>query len=252
MADVRTLAITDHHQVEPYAEVVELAASLGVALIPAVELDCLAGERRVDLLGYWIDPAAPSLTQFLARWPGGAQQMLADRATLSALGALVGLDLTPERLQAASGKRPPGLADLFTTLVRAGVAPTIGAAFRQWEELRLAGKLPRSARRYAPVQDGAAAIRAAGGVVTLAHPGLVRDDATVRRLLAAGVVDAIETPYAGYWHDGAARNALYRALADEFSLPTSAGSDYHAYPFSDVKLGMDVPAGTLARLRAAG
>lgn len=35
----------------------------------------------------------------------------------------------------------------------------------------------------------------------------------------------------------------------EYGLPTSAGSDYHAYPFSPVQLGVKVAAGTSARLR---
>jgi len=51
MGDVRTLAITDHHRVEAYLEAVEPAARLGVTLIPAIELDCLADGKRVGPVG---------------------------------------------------------------------------------------------------------------------------------------------------------------------------------------------------------
>jgi 3',5'-nucleoside bisphosphate phosphatase len=250
MADVRTLAITDHHHAEAYREGAELAEQLGVTLIPAIELDCLAGGRRVDLLGYWINPEAPALRAFLARWPSGAQQLLAEGAGLTRLAAGLGVAIDASRLRALAAPREPSLYDLFVLLVRLGWAPTLGSAFQRWEALRAAGQLPRSDRVYASVEEGAAAIRAAGGVVALAHPGLVRDDATVTQLLAGRVVDAVETPYASYWQHGDERNARYRDMAGEYGVPTSAGTDYHAYPFSPIRLGVEVPAGTVARLRA--
>ena len=252
MGDVRTLAITDHHHVSAYLEAVEPAAQLGVTLIPAVELDCLADGKRVDLLGYWIRPTAPELASFVERWPSGAQQLLRDEGALARLGAGLGVAIEAAQLRALAAPREPSLYDLFVLVVRLGGAPTLGAAFQRWEAARRAGQFPRTNRVYAPVEEGAAVIRASGGVVALAHPGLVRDDATVARLLAEGVVDALEAPYGGYWTDGEQRNTVYQRLAQEYGVPTSAGSDYHAYPFSPVRLGMDVAAGTLARLRKAG
>ncbi len=252
MGDVRTLAITDHHRVEAYLEAVEPAARLGVTLIPAIELDCLADGKRVDLLGYWIKPNAPELTAFLQRWPSGAEQLLRDEAALSRLSANLGSPVDVAVLRAVAAPREPSFYDLFVLLVRLGWAPTLGAAFQRWEAARRVGQFPRTNRVYAPVEEGATVIRAAGGVVALAHPGLVRDDATVARLLAGRVVDALEAPYGGYWADGEQRNAAYRHLAHEHGMPTSAGSDYHAYPFSPVRLGVEVAVGTLARLRTAG
>lgn len=254
MGDIRTLAITDHHHVEAYAEAVDLAAALGVTLIPAIELDCKAGERRVDLLGYWIQPDAPVLTAFLERWPLAIRHLLQDAAALARLATALGAPLEREDLLAASAPREPSLYDLFVVLVQKRWAPTLGAAFQRWEALRREGHFPRLDRPFPSVEEGATVIRATGGVVSLAHPALVRngtvcDDATVRRLITDGVVDAIETPYGGYWTNGAEKNAQHQRLAEEHGLPTSAGSDYHAYPFSTVQLGMDVPHGTAERLR---
>lgn len=248
MGDIRTLAITDHHHVEAYLEAADLARTLGVTLIPAIELDCLSGDRRVDLLGYWISPTAPALRAFLAQWPSAAAQFLGDDAAWFAAG--FGVAISAAQLRAVAAPRDPSLYDLFVLLVRLGWAPTLGAAFQRWEAMRAAGQIPRLNRRYAPVEEGTAVIRAAGGVATLAHPALVRDDATVERLLAEHVVDAIEAPYASYWTDSEERNTHYRRLAEQYGVPTSAGSDYHAYPFSPVRLGLEVPAGTLERLRA--
>jgi predicted metal-dependent phosphoesterase TrpH len=196
MGDIRTLAITDHHHAEAYREAADLAGALGVTLIPAIELDCLCDGRRVDLLGYWIDPSAPDLRSFLARWPSGTAQWLSDDAALATFAAGFGVTIKAAQLQTIAAPRAPSLYDLFVLLVGLGWAPTLGGAFRRWEAMRTAGQLPRPHRRYASVEEGAAAIRASGGVVSLAHPALVRDDATVERLLAERVVDAIEAPYA--------------------------------------------------------
>ncbi len=252
MGDIRTLAITDHHHAEAYLEAADLARTLGVTLIPAIELDCLSNDRRVDLLGYWITPTAPALRAFLARWPSAATQLLGDDATLAWFAAGFGVTIDAAQLRTVAAPRDPSLYDLFVLLVGLGWAPTLGAAFQRWETMRAAGQIPRLHRRYAPVEEGAAAVRAAGGVVSLAHPALVRDDPTVEHLLAERVVDAIEAPYASYWTGGDERNTHYRRLAEQYGVPTSAGSDYHAYPFSPVHLGVEVSAGTLERLRQAG
>jgi 3',5'-nucleoside bisphosphate phosphatase len=251
MGDIRTMAITDHHHAEAYLEAADLARALGVTLIPAIELDCLSGDKRVDLLGYWIDPAAAALVAFLERWPSGATQLLSDDVTFSWFASGFDVQIDAAQLREVAAPRAPSFYDLFVLLVGLGWAPTLGAAFQRWEAMRAAGQLPRLNRRYAPVEEGAAAIRAAGGVVSLAHPALVRDDATVERLLAEHAVDAIEAPYASYWNAGEERNTHYRRLAEQYGVPTSAGSDYHAYPFSPVRLGVDVPAETVERLRAA-
>lgn len=249
MGDIGTLAITDHHHVEGYLEAADLAPKLGVTLIPAIELDCLAAGKRVDLLGYWITPTAPELVAFLERWPSGVQHVLHDGEALDRLTATLGVTVEAAELCAIAAPRDPSLYDLFLLLVAKGWAPTLGAAFQRWDALRAAGQFPRLNRQYAPVEEGAAVIRAGGGVVALAHPGLVRDDAMVKHLLTDRVVDAIETPYGGYWTQGEELNAGYRQLATNYGVPTSAGSDYHAYPFSPVRLGVEVEAGTLERLR---
>ena len=251
LADVRTLAITDHHQIEGYEEARPLAGRYGVELIPAIELDCQVDGKRVDLLGYFIDPTAPALTTFLKTWPGGARQFLDDELTLSALAASRGVAFDVKRLRAIADGRPPALIHFALYLVERGWGATLGDVYKGVGALLRQGGLPRGPRRYPPAEQAAAVLRSVGGVVSLAHPGLLRDDALVRRLATEGLVDAIEAPYLGYWTDGDAINARTAAIAQELGVPTSAGSDYHAYPFSPVQLGVDVPRGTLARLRAA-
>ena len=60
---IHTLAITDHDNANGYRAGLALAHSLGIDLIPALELTCRwdaarmpPGRSDIDLLGYFIDP----------------------------------------------------------------------------------------------------------------------------------------------------------------------------------------------------
>jgi hypothetical protein len=67
------------------------------------------------------------------------------------------------------------------------------------------------------------AIRDAGGVAALAHPGLLGRDDLIPDLVAAGMA-ALEVYHAG--HDDVAR-ARYAELARRDDLAATGGSDYH-------------------------
>lgn len=250
MADIRTLAITDHHAVGGYLQAAPHAERLGVSLIPAIELDCRAWGRRVDLLGYWIDPYNLELQQFLQHWRGGVHALLHDEAVLSALFALKQCPFDLDDFREQADQQFPSYPRLLEILVANGWAATIGDAYRQMQHFSRQGLLPRVQRRDPSIEEGAGVLRAAGGVVVLAHPEIVHDDDVVRRIAGSGLVDALESPYGGYWADREERNAHYALMAAEFNLPTSGGSDYHAYPFSDVPLGVEVDEAEFERLKA--
>src|ERR687887_2349582 len=71
-AGVECLALTDHDSVAGVAEAAAAGEELGVLVIPGVELsvrdvDPGTGERSEDhLLGFFVDPSAPSLRAYLA------------------------------------------------------------------------------------------------------------------------------------------------------------------------------------------
>jgi predicted metal-dependent phosphoesterase TrpH len=68
-----------------------------------------------------------------------------------------------------------------------------------------------------------ATIHEAGGVASLAHPGLIGRDEWVRDFAASGL-DALEAFHSE--HDAAATRR-YLALAAQFGLAVSGGSDFH-------------------------
>ncbi len=80
--------------------------------------------------------------------------------------------------------------------------------------------MPRRAPPPGAVVD---VIRSAGGLASLAHPGLLRRDDLLPALVEAGL-GAIEVYHAE--HD-AATEAHYRAVARRYGLAISGGSDCH-------------------------
>ncbi len=240
LSDIPILAITDHHTTAGYREASEEAHAVGVTLIPAIELDCWYEGRRADLLGYWIDPDHPRLTALLQRWPSGIGQLLSDDLFYRSLNTLLPSPLTPANIKSVPSSEAQTLFMLMRLLVQHGFAPTLGQAFQRFHNLQQAGILERTPHHYVSVEEATQTLRAAGGIVTLAHPALIRNDDIVRNLVDSGLIDALEAPYTSYWTDKDAKNQRYAALAEETGLARTAGSDYHAYPHSTTQLGVDV------------
>jgi predicted metal-dependent phosphoesterase TrpH len=79
------------------------------------------------------------------------------------------------------------------------------------------------ARSGARAAEVIAVIREAGGIASLAHPGLTCRDDLVPELAAAGLT-ALEARHSD--HD-TAMEAHYRLLANQHGLAVSGGSDFH-------------------------
>jgi hypothetical protein len=248
--EVSTLAITDHHALGGYREAQPAAERLHMCLIPAIELDCRSEDRRVDLLGYWIDPEYAQLQEFLRQYRGSVGWMMRDRAFLGAVFGAHGIAYNEAAFHEFAGTDEPTYPMLVEYLVAAGWGRSLGQVFGSLKQLSLSGSLPRIKRTDPPVELASQVLRAAGGVVVLAHPALIRDDDVVRHIAASGHVDAIESPYTSYWTGGDDKNAAYARLAGEFGLATSGGSDFHAYPHTDATLGVELPVDVLTALRA--
>ena len=64
---LRALALTDHDTVASIREGEEAAIQAGIMFISGIELTCLRHGKEVHILGYHIDPEAPSLVTYMKR-----------------------------------------------------------------------------------------------------------------------------------------------------------------------------------------
>jgi predicted metal-dependent phosphoesterase TrpH len=111
----------------------------------------------------------------------------------------------------------PAVAD---ALVSAGRAATRSEAFDLWLGEGRPAFVPR---RGAGAREVIDVIHDAGGLASIAHPGLLQMDDLVEALTASGL-DAIEACHSE--HD-AETEAYYRDMAMRLGVAVSGGSDFH-------------------------
>jgi len=225
-AGVRVLALADH---DTLAGVRELCApgggELPLDLVPAVEINSVAGgihdlwEGELHILGLGVDPADEPFEAALRR----QRDSRAVRFGII-LGRLRDLEMPvdegAEALPVAPGASL-GRLQIARLLVAAGHAPSVDAAMQ--------GLLARGKPAYVPRQglgpwEAIAAIRAAGGLPTLAHFA----DAPARRNLVAELIEAgLGGLEVHYRHFDAEAVAEMAAVARALRLVPTGGSDYH-------------------------
>ncbi len=206
-------AVTDHDSMDAFAE---LRGQAG--LVPGVEATASHDGREVHVVGLGVDPDHQVLVAFLA----GIRELRRERLTAliarlpeSVARGLCLADLEDGRAHAL------GRNHLARALVRRGGAKTIQDAFNR----HLADEHVRdpSLPQFPPVSAACAAIRAAGGIAILAHPGIYATRAAIEPLLDEGC-DGLELAHPGL---SPALAIELAALCDARGLFASCGSDLH-------------------------
>lgn len=217
-AGLTIISITDHDTTAGYQSARAHAAGAGLELVPGVEISAVSGGRDVHVLGYFLDAASPSLHAFLDRQRADRLRRVAEMSDrLARLGCPI--DAGPV-LAAAKTGRSVGRPQIAEALVSAGHVRTRSEAFDRFLEYGGAAYVPRQG---ASPEEVVGIIHAAGGLASLAHPGVTDRDAVIDRMVEAGL-DAIEVRHAD--HD-AATESRYRRLAGERGLLVTGGSDFH-------------------------
>jgi 3',5'-nucleoside bisphosphate phosphatase len=218
-AGITVLSVTDHDTTAGLRAAHAAAQDAGITLIDGIEITAIEAERDVHVLGYFFDPTDAGLLTFLAEQR--EDRMRRVREIVERLDA-VGLSIDPAPLFAAArdGARSIGRPHVADALVAAGHAVDRSDAFDRLIGSQGCAFVPRRGRTAAEV---VAVIRAAGGIASLAHPGITRRDDLIPSLAAAGLT-ALEACHSD--HD-AQTQARYRALAAQYGLAITGGSDFH-------------------------
>jgi 3',5'-nucleoside bisphosphate phosphatase len=218
-AGLQIIAVTDHDTVAGLNEARAAARVRGVRLVDGIEVTAVECGRDVHVLGYFFEPEHDALTTLLDRQRvARIERVRAIGSRLAALGPIVDVDAL---LQAASlENRSIGRPAIADALVAAGHAVDRHDAFERW----LGAGAPGFVERRGPSLDEVVdAIGRAGGIASLAHPGLLGLDDQIPRFAAAGL-DAIEARHRDHDADAEMR---YRRVAADLDLAVSGGSDFH-------------------------
>jgi predicted metal-dependent phosphoesterase TrpH len=217
---LQTISVTDHDTFAGLREAGEAARHWGLRLVSGVEITAVEGERDVHMLAYFIDPSNQPFAGFLVAQR--ADRIRRVREIAERLASL-GYGIESAQLVASApdrGGHSIGRPQIADALIAAGHARDRDDAF----DRLLGNGCPAFVPRCGPTPEAVVSlVREAGGVVSMAHPGLTRMDHIIAPLAAAGLA-SLEVRHSD--HD-LATEQHYRALAAEHALAVSGGSDFH-------------------------
>lgn len=218
-AGITTLAVTDHDTVAGLEAARRAAALRGLTFVNGIEITAVENGRDVHVLGYFFDPDHEHLRGFLQAQRADRMRRVREMAErLAAAGAPI--DPEPLLIGAAERDRSIGRPALAGALMAAGHVQTRDEAFERYLGRGRPAFVPR---RGASACDVVRMIAVAGGLSSLAHPGLTSLDAVIPAMAAAGL-DALEARHTDHDQETETR---YRLIAAELGLAVSGGSDYH-------------------------
>lgn len=217
-AGIRTMSVTDHDTVAALPEIEIVAAASGISFVPGIEITAVHEGRDIHVLGYFFDRSNAALGAFLERQRADRIRrvnVMADK--LADMGKPIDREAV---LASRSSGKSLGRPMVAKALVRAGHVLDTRQAFDQLIGEGKPAFIPRSGPAPAEV---IAIINSAGGVASLAHPGLLRRDDLIPAMVDAGLT-AVEAFHSE--HDPTTTEH-YVALADRHGILVSGGSDYH-------------------------
>ncbi len=212
-------AVTDHDTVASIPAVEALARREGLAFLRGVEVSTRLDGRVLHILAYDFDPENAVLTALLHE-----NRLVLDRASDEAIESLIaaGYPIDRDDYAAYTYERTRGGWKAYNFLLDRGLCSGIRDYFERWGPV-----LPPDPPPFIPPDKAIAAIREAGGVPILAHPGAslrpgVTDEG-LRPLLDLGIAGVECYSYA---HDEATTRFCLDWCA-RHGLLVTGGSDCH-------------------------
>lgn len=240
---LRVLALTDHDSTDGLLEAAQTASRLDIDLIPGIEINTDVAGGEVHVLGYFPEYERPAF-QAVLKVLRDARERRGQRMVelLNEQGIAVSWERVREIAKGSVGR--PHVAK---ALLEAGYVKTIGEAFDTYIGKGCYAYVPRY--RLTPV-DAVHLIVSANGLPVIAHPielpGLAELRNWLPELCEAGMA-GLETYYGPYT---TAEEQALRALADEFHLIPTGGTDFHGPGIHPTPLGgRPVPPEAVERLK---
>ncbi len=230
---VELWALTDHDEVGGQQRAREAASEVGLPWLSGVEISVTFAGTTVHIVGLGFDERDAMLVAGLRATRGGREQRAREMAR--------GLEQAGIEGAFEGASKYVGNPELISRthfarhLVDAGVCADTQAVFRKYLVEGRPGYVPH---RWASLGDAVRWITQAGGVAVIAHPGRYRFSPNEEFALFSEFKDhggkGVEVVTGSHY---SADFAKYGAMALEFGLLASRGSDFHAPGESYADLG---------------
>ncbi|HYQ72031.1 MAG TPA: PHP domain-containing protein [Gammaproteobacteria bacterium] len=232
VAGVEVLALTDHDTTAGIAAATACAQTLGMRLLPGVEISVSWGGQTVHVLGLGIDPGCEVLQAGL----GGLRTFRDWRAVeIGRRLARAGIGGCYDGARKLAKGSIVGRTHFAQHLVATGHAASVREVFKRFLVNNKPGHV---AGQWADLEAVMSWIAAAGGMAVIAHPARYAMTASKLRRLIGEFREcggcAIEVVSGSHSRDNIAAMA---ALSRSEKMLASCGSDYHGPENPWVRLG---------------
>lgn len=216
-ANIEVIAITDHDTISGCEEAKLSGIKHGITVIPGVELSTTYQNKPIDILGYNFSFTKP-LESILKK----AREERESRAfrIIEKLNEQ-NIPLTINDVRNFSGDGLIARPHIAKAVVKKGYAKNTQTVFDRY----LADGKPCSIEKMIlSPKEAIDLIHECGGIASLAHPGLVKDEKCIEDLLNDHCFDGIEV-----WHRKHTKKQSqhYLHLSQKHDLFCTGGSDFH-------------------------
>ena len=213
------ISITDHDTFDAYATAPEIAKSLGVELVPGIEISSVSDGRDIHILGYFCNTGDAELLAALEiQRKKRKDRVKAILEKLQSLGVNLSYEQVEQKCFGASISRP----HIASAMVEARYVNSFSEAFDLY--------LKEGAAAYCPPrglssETAISLINKAGGLAVMAHPEYTNADELIPRLVKFGIV-GLEV----YNYKTTKSVKKYKNIAKKYKLIETGGSDFHGGP----------------------
>ena len=230
---VELWALTDHDEIGGQHRAAAAAHAQGMAYLTGVEISVTFADTTVHIVGLGFDPHDTRLAEGLAATRGGRGERAKDMAEQLAQAGIPGA--YEGALQFVGNPALISRTHYARFLVETGVCKDTSEVFRRY---LIEGKPGYVPHRWASLGNAVRWITEAGGMAIIAHPA--------RYKFSANEEFALFSEFKAHGGRGvevvtgshsAAEYVTYAAMAKEFGLAASRGSDFHSPDESHTDLG---------------
>ncbi len=237
---LKAISITDHDCTDAYPLASELGESVGIEVIPGVELSSEIQGTDIHILGYYVDVNHPAFIKKL-REMKDARYVRAEKivANLNKQG----IDLRFETVLSIAGVGAIGRPHIAAAMLKEELVYSFREAFDKYigyGSLAYVEKLKMSPREVFDL------IKQAGGIPVLAHPGVTKVDERIPEFIRDGLlgIEVFHTEHP------AAAERHYMKTCKKHHLAYTGGSDFHSSNHNKSEIGWPrVPYSSIISLK---
>ena len=242
------IAVTDHDTMEGIPEALEEGKSLGIEVIPGVEISA-SYKPEMHILGYFTEETYLNIKDVLVKLRKNRDER--NPRIIARLNEM-GFNITLEEAEKESGGNVLGRPHIARVLINKGYVKNMEEAFDKYLG---SGKPAYFKKDKLTPEEGIQEITKAGGIPVLAHPiHLGLSFSQLDDLLAVLVPIGLRGMEAYYVDNTNDDTGKLLRLAIKYNMLVTGGSDFHGSFKPDIELGkgrgnLRVPFELLEKLR---